>query len=464
MTDHRTPVNDDEMIQLYRAAAVSAPPGYRDRVRARLRTAPARDRRHRFLSVSVFPRARLALLAVAVVIAGSVGGFVGTHQAQTVSAQVVLDRAVQAINGRPYTGTLVATSIVKPDSPFLTSSDSIEGAVERRIIHFTYRDAHHFRYDVSWAEPAIDAGVVSFVANGGPLLLYDNRGNVYSRTSDYALSVFDLTGGGPLAAGSFGAFQSFQQALNRLAKGASSKPQVVGQDVVAGRKADIVSLQDLSGAHIQVWIDHDRPFILKWQQDDSAQVMTPGTFSMQVKSIRWSLPSPAPLRFAPPQGAKDTHSEICSYTCSSGASGSNSTWDPHFHPGYVFVPAPTSLRSLRKSVQIYNHREMFLLRLAPPDISYGKTSYQWGSSSRSVLAFHGPYAYIQERIHTRGLPERLRTGARHHAGACTFWVGKGATGPTLSTQRGTVSISIHTNALSPAGLITYAKTIVCKVH
>jgi hypothetical protein len=199
---------------------------------------------------------------------------------------------------------------------------------------------------------------------------------VYSCTSDYALSVFDLTGGGPLAAGSFGVFESFQQALNRLAKRTASKPQVVGQDVVAGRKADIVTLQDQSGAHILVWIDHDQPFILKWQQDDSAQVMTPGTFSMQVKSIRWSLPSAALLRLVPPRGAKDVHSEICSYACSSGASGSNSTWDTHFHPGYLFVPPPTSLRSLRKSVQIYNHQETFLLRLAPPDISYGKIPYQ----------------------------------------------------------------------------------------
>lgn len=147
-----------------------------------------------------------------------------------------------------------------------------------------------------------------------------------------------------------------------------------------------------------------------------------------------------------------------------GQSGSNSTWDPHFHPGYLFVPPPPSLRSLRKSVQIYNHQETFLLRLAPPDISYGKIPFQWGSSSRSVLAFHGPYAYIQERIHTHGLPERLRTGARHRAGACIFWIGKGTTGPTLSTQRGRVSISIHTNALSPAALIRYAKTTVCTLR
>lgn len=332
MTDRRIPVNDDEMIQIYRASAVSAPPGYRDRVRARLQTAPPRTRRPRSFSLTLFPRARLALLALVVVIAGSVGGFVGMHQAHPVSAQVVLNRAVEAINGSPYSGTLVATSIVKPESPFLTSSDSTEGAIERRIIHFTYRDAHHFRYDVSWAQPAIDAGVVTFVANGGQLLLYDNRVNVYSRTSDYALSVFDLTGGGPLAAGSFGTFQSFQQALNRLAKRTASKPQVVGQDVVAGRKADIVSLQDQTGAHVRVWIDHDQPFILKWQQDDSAQVMTPGTFSMQVKSIRWSRPSAAPLRFVPPQGAKDTHSEICSYTCSSGAIGQQFDVGPAFSP------------------------------------------------------------------------------------------------------------------------------------
>jgi hypothetical protein len=180
-----------------------------------------------------------------------------------------------------------------------------------------------------------------------------------------------------LSAGTFGRFSSFGQSLARLVQVTGSKAQVVGTDTVAGRKADIVSLQDHSGAQIRVWIDHQHPFILKWQQADSGQVLTPGSFSMNVTSIHYgnTIP-PSSLRVSLPKDAANLHRQICVYSCSSAVSGSNSSWDSGLFPGYIRIPAPVYLdASSRRLLQVYLFGETFMLATAPPAISYGPTSY-----------------------------------------------------------------------------------------
>jgi hypothetical protein len=414
----------------------------------------------------------VARIMAGVAALGSMGVASAIHSPQAVSARTLLLRATANSQAQAYSGTLVTTSAVDALAQYERTfpapvGASVEGATEQRIFHFAVRDRRHFRIAVSWKQPAIDGGTVTFVENGGPLLEYDDRGNVFSTTSARGLSVFDLTGASPLATRSFGRFGSVQAAVNGIAKATFGTVQLVGQDTVAGRLADVVTVQDPNTAPIRVWIDHTHPYILRWQQGDAAQVLTAGSFSAQVTSIAYGVaPAASLFRFTPPTGAVNVHREVCIFSCSSSVSGANRRFDSDLHPGYFRVPAPNALpAAVRRERLVYMDQEPFMLRTSPPIITYGHTVTNWSSGSREVMVFVGPYLYIQERIHVHGLPSSLKQGTRHGAEPCVFWAQSLPGGRHgLAVQVARVSVAVHTTALTARQLATYARHDICTVR
>jgi outer membrane lipoprotein-sorting protein len=457
MNDDHAPFEDRDIINVYRASAAPVPADHRSRLRAQLQAASLTGRPRRRLPGS--PLMRLSA-AVALILA-AVAAFspLAYQHTSVVSAQTLLRQAVAALASQSYSGSMTVTTTFS----FPDVAGTIEAGIDQREIRFSSRDGSHFRVQVVTNQPAIDAGTETLVANHA-LTVYDDRSNTYTRTRSYGFTIFDLTGIPYLAGQFLGTFPSFQAAITRLSQVTGQKASTDGQETIAGRAAQIVSVR-AGGMQIRVWIDRDHPFILKWEETGLDSTM----YSMQVTSIHYGKgPSTAALRFHPPVSATNNHLNVCTPGCGPNGVFIESSWNARQFPGYYFVPPPPSLPvAERKFYQVVSHLDPFTGQILGPGIAYGGSGASVASRDPGwpVFNFTQPYVFIQERVDVRGLPDALKSGSRHTAGTCRFWAGALPNGVrTITLQRGKVSISVHTTALASDDLGYYAQRILCKLR
>ncbi|HEY5477443.1 MAG TPA: hypothetical protein VIK11_12105, partial [Tepidiformaceae bacterium] len=274
-----------------------------------------------------------ALLAVAVAIAILIGSGLQAwsleHAAPPVAgrsapfeleARIVVKDASRAIGATTFGSTL------SPSLPDETTS----------TLRWWFRDASHFRWDVERAD-GLDSTTIVVAANGNTVTIYDSAANTVSRSplpplpNGYVMPPSFSALVGPLPADNLTAFLDGW----RRAGGTPKTAEIVGQEVVLGRKTTIVELgpthssadssgKETSSGTARVWIDPERMFAMRAAADDPGNQ----SYLLEVTSLRYNLPvADVSVAFIPPPGAIQDTSSSTTYGGGSvsGSSGGSST-------------------------------------------------------------------------------------------------------------------------------------------
>jgi hypothetical protein len=407
----------------------------------------------------------LAAVALLCVVVFAMLPLINLHSATPVSAYALLRRATLASPaGYPYTGSARVSYVTLPVYDLPKASATHIG-LHRAIVHWSVRDQCNYRVEIRTLQPALDAGTTTVVVNGRKVLAYDTRTETAGQGTIPRTRVFHLgkcllplvlsglVYGGPQPDPA----QSIQSYLAQLRSGRASigggYVRIVGHTHMLGYPVDVLDFGPIGvdctrsvsrRGHMprcvsghgkgwgRVWIDHDRPFILRYEEHGFKDVHDLGTqrlnFRYRVTALRFGQgPTDADLHYHPPVSVTQTGTKWTILT-SDFASGGGIT------APFISVGSPLNVSSIywvldpqasssfimqgpkRQPVALYS------LFYAGKHI----TTYVTGADvARHPFGLYatGPYVLITERIRVHGLPRSLQMGTPQPAGSCTTWVG-----------------------------------------
>jgi hypothetical protein len=407
----------------------------------------------------------LAAAAILCVIVLAILPLINSHSTTPVSAYYLLRRAALASPAKyPYTGSARVSYVTLPVYDLPQAAASHIG-LHDAVVRWSVRDQCHYRVEIRTLQPALDAGTTTVVVNGRKVLAYDARtetagqGTMPPTTLLHLgkcllpLVLSGLSYGGPQPDPT----QSIQSYLSQLRSGHTSLSggyaRLVEHTYMLGRLVDVVDFgpvivectrsvsrrgqmpQCVAGhgkGWARVWIDHNRPFVLRYEERGFKDVHDLHTdrlnFRYQVTSLRFGQgPNHADLHYRPPVPVTQTGTKWTILTRGSRSGGgitapfiaagsptnvSMGNWvlDPQASDSFV-MQGPTS-----QPVALYS------LYYAGKHI----TTYVIGADgARHPFGLYatGPYLLITERIRVHALPRSLQMGAPKAAGSCTTWAG-----------------------------------------
>ncbi|MDQ2743777.1 MAG: hypothetical protein M3Z66_15990, partial [Chloroflexota bacterium] len=423
----------------------------------------------------------------------------------------------------PYTGSSEITFRQIPWS--LLPPDVAHYAGRHRVVaHWSVRDATHFRVDLQVLDPVLERGAITVVLNGPTLTTYDSRtetarvlrGTAWQRQrlsmTPRGLLEYFQTGFAPIGVQQPDSAQSLSAYLAQLQKfrsaaGVHFYARIVNRTRLLGHDVDVIQFAPLAlltsyvvcnapatgeclrhrGRHQQaigwarVWIEHDRPFILRYQEYGLRNVhnvlQAPIHVQYRVTSISYGKgPSSAALRYRPPIPVVEVHAQHVEGPFANTSQGQQVDtppgWPSGQYPPTSVAPDFASLattfygRTGEYAGLILPHRVFMLPYVLGFDVLHGhptrwvKVFTSWHGQAGTYMT--GPYVLVQERKLAHGLPPPYQTGPPSTAGTCRVWTGRYADGQRwLSFRRGTISVVISTNSLSTHHLVRYASESVC---
>ncbi len=510
-----------------------APQRVRDGVMTRL---PATAPRRTWRLTPVQWRTATGLLAALVVVL-SIAVATSRRGTPRADAYGILQRVAQGSSSLyPYTGSSVITFRQIPWSLLPPDVAKYEGQ-HRVVAHWSVRDATHFRVDLQVLDPVLERGTITVVVNGATLTTYDSRtgkarvlhGSVWQRRPMWSISPRTL-----LAYLQSGAtYVNLQQPdparsisgyLAQLRKyrsqpGIHPYARIVNRMSLLGHAVEVVQFAPLQvtsfesrgcysltsgGPHqptvtipptgpchhyrqavgwARVWVEQDRPFILRYQEYGLHHVYNvlhaPIHVQYRVTSISYGRgPSTAQLQYRPPVPMVEIHAQALAYgagvTLQGGEDVTPSGWVPNQAPDSI---GPIDYARLATSFHgqvngnvgprtVFLHSSLILQNVLGLDVLYSHPTHwvQVFTSWHGQIDIYvtGPYVLVQERKLAYGLPPQYRTGSTSTAGTCRVWTGRYADGQRwLSFRRGAISVVISTNSLSTHQLVHYASDSVC---
>jgi len=509
-----------------------APQRIRDGVIGRLpATAPGRTWR----VTPVQWRTATGLLAALVVVL-SIAVATSRRGTPRADAYGILQRAALGSSSLyPYTGSSVITFRQIPWSLLPPDVAHYEGQHRVRA-HWSVRDATHFRVDIQVLQPALERGTITVVVNGATLTTYDSRtgkarvlhGSAWQRPSMWSISprtlLAYLQSGETVLLQQPDLARSISDYLAQL-RAFRSQPgihpyaHIVNRMRLLGHAVDVVQFAplrvtsfDSSGCHsltsggphqptvtipprgpchhyrqavgwARVWVEQDRPFILRYQEYGLHNVYNvlhaPIHVQYRVTSIRYGRgPSTAQLQYRPPVPMVEVHAQALAYgagvTLQGGEDVTPRGWVPNQAPDGI---GPIDYARLATSFHgqvngnvgprtVFPRSTLILQNVLGLDVLYSHPTHwvQVFTSWHGQIDIYvtGPYVLVQQRKLAPGLPPQYRTGAPSTAGTCRVWTGRYADGQRwLSFRRGTISMVISTNSLSTRQLVRYASGSVC---
>lgn len=372
-------------------------------------------------------------------------------------------------------------------------------------IHETVRDDTHWRVDIRIMQPALLAGTYTAVAGGGTYTTYDSRTDVATishipaaqqrdaDTLQLAMLRFGTPDQSPWLMQVFpNPRESVKTFIGRLGHpdsklGGRLYVKLLRQEQVAGRLTDVIDLHPMvitgttcahgrtaqcyfkGAGHVLLWIDHQRPFLLKEQQIGSItirnKVELPVGLNYEVQNVQYGTgPTAGDLAYIPP-----VHPTSVSTTPLSGAS----EWTAG-GTSYPTLPAPFSLAPSPETVApSVSTSEMWGDIYGAPPHTEVEFDQLWtdgkattptlpGTTIPGMGYATGRYLLIQQRLQASGLPQELRTGTPVAVGKCQAWTGTFAGGPTwLAFAVGKDSVLLSSDTLSQADLEEYARGWLC---
>jgi len=506
-----------------------APQRVRDGVMGRL---PATAPRRTWRLTPVQWRTATGLLAALVVVL-SIAVATSRRGTPRADAYGILQRVAQGSSSLyPYTGSSVITFRQIPWSLLPPDVAKYEGQ-HRVVAHWSVRDATHFRVDIQVLDPVLERGAITVVVNGAALTTYDSRtgkarvlrGTAWQRRSISPRTLLGyLQSGATVSLQQPDPAQSITGYLAQLRKfrsqpGIHPYIHIVNRMNLLGHAVDVVQFAplqvtsyDSGGCYptsfhaphhptvthpptgpchhyrqavgwARVWVDQDRPFILRYQEYGLHHVYNvlhaPIRVQYRVTSISYGRgPSTAQLQYRPPTPVVEVHAQELAYgsggTLQSGDDVTPSGWVPSQVPDTV---GPTVYSRLATSFhgqvsgnssfrEIFRYSTFILPYIPGFDVLYSHPTHwvqvftNWHGQIDIYVT--GPYVLVQERKLAPGLPAPYQTGPPSTAGRCRVWTGRYADGQRwLSFRRGAISVVISTNSLSTHQLVRYASDSVC---
>lgn len=506
-----------------------APQRVRDGVIGRL---PATAPRRTWRVTPVQWRAATGLLAALVVVL-SIAVVTTRRGTPRADAYGILQRVAQGSSSLyPYTGSSVITFRQIPWSLLPPDVAKYEGQ-HRVLAHWSVRDATHFRVDLQVLDPVLERGTMTVVVNGATLTTYDSRtgkarvlrGSAWQRLSLSPQEVLGYLQNGATFVG-LQQPDPAQSIIGYLAQlrqfrsqpGIHPYARIVNRISLLGHAVDVVQFAplqvvsfDSSGCHstesggphqptvvhpptglchhyrqavgwVRVWIEQDRPFILRYQEYGLHNVHnvleSPIHVQYRVTSIGYGKgPSNAQLQYRPPTPVVEVHAQHLVPPFVSTNQGEEdktpSGWVPSQEPATA-VPFDYA----RLATTFYGQTDgqlggvrfpyrIFMLPYVPGfDVLYSRPT-RWVQvftswHGQASIYVTGPYILVQERKLAHGLPPQYKIGAPTAAGKCRVWTGRYSDGQRwLSFQRGKISVVISTNRLSTRDLVRYTSESVC---
>lgn len=508
----------------------NAPRPLRDGVMARL---PATAPRGRWSVTPWQGRTLAGLLAALVVVLGIV---VATSRRSVPRADAygILRRVALGSNSLyPYTGSSEITFRQIPWSLLPADVAHYQGR-HRVVAHWSVRDATHFRVDLQVLDPILERGTITVVLNGPMLTTYDSRtetarvlrGTAWQRLSFSPQEVLDYLQNGatfsvqqPDSAQSVSGYLA-QLRISRTQPGIHPYARIVNRTSLLGHAVDVVQfapLQVLSydsgdcypaktgGSHrspvryyppspchhyrqaigrARVWVEHDRPFILRYQEYGLHNlhnvVQAPIHVQYRVTSISYGKgPSSAELRYRPSSPVVEVHAQHLALPSVDTFQGQQDDtppgWVPSQEPltGVIFTYSRLATSFYGQTGEQgpsgrfgFPYRVLMLPYVPGFDVLYSHPT-RWVQvftswHGQASIYVTGPYILVQERKLAHGLPPQYKIGAPTAAGKCRVWTGRYSDGQRwLSFQRGKISVVISTNRLSTRDLVRYTSESVC---
>jgi|GEM_PF-5429003 len=430
------------------------------------------------------------------------------HPGITSASTIQSPKAAQAgESASAYTGTAEVryTSLPRFDLPTTAADYS---ANHQAMVRFAVRDRSHFRADVQFINPAIDNGTLTVVVNGSTSTSYDARSRLAfaakvprQRRAAYLDELLQMLLSGAEEPGALPPQPDPTKPVSAylvllrhppLAPPVRFRARIVGDDTLLGRAVDIIDYRPITvkvvgdtctSSHgmttcrpsrfrglgsARIWIDHEHPFILRYQGHGTNDVHDVGSMdaslSYRLTSIAYGQgPSDADLQFQPP--VKVVHDQ---FLFSFMPRGSDSGPGPGVAPPGPFVyPSPPSAGNLTTSDGIERlgygpHYKIAVVTALFSTGKYGTTYFDKQAKLGPMRYVKGPYLLIQERLRVDGLPVELQTGTPQMAGSCQVWAGTYADGQRwLAFAKGNASVLISTNALAASELLRYVAQAMC---
>jgi len=236
--------------------------------------------------------------AMAVILAGIIGLYLGMSQAQLVDAQVILDRAQDAQASRSSSGIRSFTLTQKIDER--SSSGEFHDETKR-----WYQDPGQWRVESRWtgSDPE-NEGMRTVVSDGTSEWIQQGDSVIISQATQQPVTD-DLAPWGLEIAG-------LTDVLNQV-DDLYPSPRLQGEETVAGRPAYVLDLglpnrfsnsaPDLNNGRRVIWVDQETFFLLKAVQYNPTDGSTTGV--MEVTHVQYNIPiEPEVFSLTPPPGAR----------------------------------------------------------------------------------------------------------------------------------------------------------------
>jgi hypothetical protein len=267
--------------------------------------------------------------------------------------------------------------------------------------------------------------------------------------------------------------------------------RIIGQEHLLGHTTDVIELRPLFISSVgcegwqeppcnhrylgtgsgTIWIDHDHPFILQFEQRSPQDVHNLHAWITKlvyrVTRVAYGQgPSAADLKYRPPVTPLETsQSALLPIRIDSIGPITTHRVPAPFVP--VFPPESTSKVPIIEAVgtTVYGpgpHSFTNALDTLLGRNRYVETYYDQDDAWGSGRYYKSPYLLVQERIQTHGLPAGLQVGAPQSVGSCEVWSGTYGDGQRwASFAKGTISVLVTTDTLSPRQLLHYVGHALC---
>lgn len=383
----------------------------------------------------------------------------------------------------PYTLTAVVTFDELPDGNLPRSFRSTAGRHEL-VERYMVRDSTHYRVDLDFVLPALDAGTMTVVMNGRRIEAYDSR---------TGMAVWDILDRSqvPQPTEVYMFWQTLleypnpdrplRQYLTHLtwhAWSASGHVRVVGHTRLLGHPTTVIDLTSPStrdsgdtrglGGDARLWVAEDHPVLLR----DEEYRLTPASpmaryhYIYRVTHFQLGRVSEQALAYTPRVKAVRSRwidnmvfigSDVTSMSSLHTTASMPDVGSFLFRP-----PTPKDGRGrlyglrvadlVRDTVRrVDNAFDAFFCR-GPCPTDVPPAQYE-----------HARYVYLQERVRIHGLPPGLQRGQLVRQGGCAVRLGSFPGGPRWAAlMRGRIAALTTTNALSRADLVRYAFADLCR--
>lgn len=203
-----------------------------------------------------------------------------------------------------------------------------------------YEDGTGSRWELGYRNPADEWKASTFYRDGDSILLYEGLTNTYTET-EIPEPAIPYPGAGPTFSVQLGPMQAatVEEFFERFPNGSWT---LTGEQVIAGRSADVYRLEHATNGVSTYWIDWEHQFILRYES-----VSDGFSYTAVVEAIEFGADVPdGILDFEPPADSQERSSrQAGTGTWSSGVLGAGSYSAPagFLQPGYL--PAGFLLRS-----------------------------------------------------------------------------------------------------------------------